>query len=195
MDYLSEQQRDELASMMNEGRETEVLKLLTDQYGFTSDEADLEAKGLLELVEISKIERDRSTFSIRMAAWIMSIAGIILLLTASYFFVETHSKKSDWTMVGGRVAHLIFDVGEGGAAPVVVYAWRDDSLSYTSDVYSSPPAYKKGDRVNLYLNPASPEDVFIDSFLELYRFPTVIGVLGFVFALIGFMILFFAKRI
>ena len=195
MAHLSKQQRINLATLMQQGRKTEVLKLLTDQYGFSSEEADMEAESLSKSVDTLITDRDNSTFGIRMAGWILSIAGIILLIAASYFFLDTHGKKTDWTTVEGRVAHLIVDVGEGGAAPVVVYTWRDDSLSYTSDVYSSPPAYKTGDPVKLYVDPASPEDAFIDSFRELYLFPTIIGVLGFVFVLIGLLILFFAKSV
>ena len=185
MAHLSKQQRINLATLMQQGRKTEVLKLLTDQYGFSSEEADMEAESLSKSVDTLITDRDNSTFGIRMAGWILSIAGIILLIAASYFFLDTHGKKTDWTTVEGRVAHLIVDVGEGGAAPVVVYIWRDDSLS----------AYKTGDPVKLYVDPASPEDAFIDSFRELYLFPTIIGVLGFVFVLIGLLILFFAKRV
>ena len=195
MAHLNKQQRHNLAALIQQGRKAEVLNLLTDQYGFSSEEADIEVGILSESDESLNIDRDNSNFGIRIAGWILSIAGIILLIVTSYFFLDTYDKKTDWITVEGRVVHLIVDVREGGATPVVVYPWRGDSLSYTSGIYSSPPAYMKGDTVKLFVDPASPGEVFIDSFRELCYFPTIIGALGFVLVLIGLLILFFSKRI
>jgi len=134
-----------------------------------------------------------NTFAVRFMGWSVSIIGIILLAISSYKFVDIRWKKKDWTQSEGTVAYIIVDPSEGGAAPVVTYLWRDDSLSYTSTVYSSPPVFSVGEKVKLYINPASPQIAFIDTFREVYFFTIILGALGIALSLIGFLVIYNLK--
>ena len=131
---------------------------------------------------------------LKTAAWTLSIAGIILLLAASVQYLQIRNKKTKWVPVDGTVANFIVSTEEGGAAPVVIYIWEDDSLSFTSNLYNSPPSFNLGDTVSLFVNPGAPDEVVLDQF-QLYLLSLVLFVLGFLFDVVGLSILFFSKKI
>ena len=60
---------------------------------------------------------------------------------------------------------------------------------FTSAMGSSPPAYDRGEEVDVIYDPWTPENAMIDSFLERRMFPLAFGGLGAIFAVIGFAML------
>jgi len=135
---------------------------------------------------------DQSGKSLRVGAWILSIAGLMMLVYASFQYLNIRYKKMKWTPVTGTVVNFIFDPVIGGAAPIIIFEWEGDSLSYTSDQYDSPPKYDLREQVSMFIDPAAPAAAILDSF-QLYRFSLILGILGVLFNLVGFGILFFSK--
>ncbi len=135
---------------------------------------------------------DQSGKSLRVGAWILSIAGLMMLVYASFQYLNIRYKKMKWTPVTGTVVNFIVDPVIGGAAPIIIFEWEGDSLSYTSDQYDSPPKYDIREQVSMFIDPAAPAVAILDSF-QLYRFSLILGILGVLFNLVGFGILFFSK--
>lgn len=135
---------------------------------------------------------DQSGKSLRVGAWILSIAGLMMLVYASFQYLNIRYKKMKWTPVTGTVVNFIVDPVIGGAAPIIIFEWEGDSLSYTSDQYDSPPKYDLREQVSMFIDPAAPAVAILDSF-QLYRFSLILGILGVLFNLVGFGILFFSK--
>jgi len=154
---------------------------------------DLAPNTMSSLENIEKEPARDNNIALRFMAWSLGIIGIILLAISSYKYLDISGKKKDWTQIEGTVAYIIVDPSEGGAAPVVTYLWRDDSLSYTSTVYSSPPVFSLGEKVKLYVNPASPQIAFIDTFREIYFFTIILGALGIALSVIGFLVIYYIK--
>ncbi len=132
---------------------------------------------------------------IGIAAWIFSIAGLILITVTGYYLIEVKDIKDNWEQSKGMVFSLIVDPAEGGAAPIISYVWEEDTLAYTSDVFRSPPDFLIEDSLAIFINPQVPQQIAIDDFSHLYFFPMILGVLGIILVLIGFGILFFSNRI
>ena len=141
-------------------------------------------------MENSKV--DQSGRNLRIGAWVLSVVGLFLLVYASFLYLNIRHKKMKWTPVTGTVVNFIVDPAIGGAAPIIVFDWKGDSLSYTSDQYSSPPQYELQEQVSMFIDPASPTEAILDSF-HLYQLFLILGSLGFLFNLVGFGILFFSK--
>jgi hypothetical protein len=74
------------------------------------------------------------------------------------------------------------------ARPVISYNWEGRELTYAGNAYTNPPAFERGERVELYVNPNEPEDVWVNSFSERWLAMTIVGGIGVVF--LGFLALF-----
>lgn len=64
-----------------------------------------------------------------------------------------------------------------------------EEREFTSSMGSSPPAYDRGEEVDVIYDPWTPENAMIDSFMERRLFPLAFGGLGLLFAVIGFVML------
>lgn len=112
--------------------------------------------------------------------------GALLLVIAAvlYFFDQQHVNQS--MRVEGEVVRNQY---KGSMCrPVVRYTWMGEEKLYFSNTYSNPPAFEKGERVELLVNPAEPDHVMVNSFSE--RFLAIIILAGIGGFFLGFIILF-----
>ncbi|HEY3430369.1 MAG TPA: DUF3592 domain-containing protein [Cyclobacteriaceae bacterium] len=112
--------------------------------------------------------------------------GVILLTIAAVIFYFNQRALSQYTKTEGVVIRNQFN--GGSARPIISYRWEGTEFLYTGNTWTSPPAYKRGEKVDLYVNPNEPEDVWVDSFVGRWLAMTIVGGLGFVF--LGFLTLF-----
>ncbi|MEW2129006.1 DUF3592 domain-containing protein [Streptomyces sp. NPDC005435] len=78
--------------------------------------------------------------------------------------------------------------GSGGpsAHPVVTFRAKDgEQHMFTSSAGSNPPAYDRGESVEVLYRANDPDDARINGFLSLWLLPVVFGGLGVVFTAIG----------
>ncbi len=117
----------------------------------------------------------------------------ILLLFAVIFFIigfvvrqETAQFLERAVRVEGEVIALEEtrdDEGKVLYKPVVAFVTHQgERIEAVAGSAANPPAHRIGERVAIYYDPASPEQVKLDSFFELWLFPVVFLVLG---ALLG----------
>jgi hypothetical protein len=78
---------------------------------------------------------------------------------------------------------------KGTRAPVVGYEVAGRAYTYRSSYYSSPPAYRVGDKVTLLYLPDDPASCRIDSFFEEWGAALLCTVVGAVFGVVGFALL------
>ncbi|HAU22533.1 MAG TPA: DUF3592 domain-containing protein [Erythrobacter sp.] len=69
---------------------------------------------------------------------------------------------------------------------MVEFSDQDGSTRrFVESISSNPPAFSRGEEVEVIYDPWAPEDVMIDSFATRYLFPLAFGGFGSLFALIG----------
>lgn len=87
-------------------------------------------------------------------------------------------------------------VDDGPAAyPVVEFTAADGTRrTFRDSTGSSPPAYERGERVEVLYKADSPGDARIDSFLSLWLLPLVFGGIGLLFAGIGTVVALVTRR-
>lgn len=112
--------------------------------------------------------------------------GVLLLTIAAVIFYFNQKAYNQYTKVEGVVIRNQFR--SGTARPIISYSWEGKELVYASNTYTNPPAFKRGEKVALYVNPNEPEDVWIDSFIERWLAIMIVGGIGIVF--LGFLTLF-----
>ena len=79
-------------------------------------------------------------------------------------------------------------------APVIEYEWKGKLRSHESHTYSSPPDYKVGEAVSLFVNREDTGDVIIDTFADRYALIVGLGFIGGVLCLISIVFLYFGRR-
>lgn len=77
---------------------------------------------------------------------------------------------------------------DGIARPIISYSYDGKELTHADNTYTNPPAFDRGEKVELFVNPNNPEDVYVNSFVGRFLAMTIVGGLGIVF--LGFLALF-----
>jgi Protein of unknown function (DUF3592) len=105
-----------------------------------------------------------------------SVAGISAAVVAGSV---SGDRQADGTVV---------DLSYGGKSydPVVEFtAPSGATIRFTSGIGSNPPAWRVGEHVGVLYDPGNPQDATIDQYWQIWFFPTLFGIIGTPFLLIG----------
>ena len=120
--------------------------------------------------------------------YIFTLTGIGLLAGAFYMYLSTSEFLEKATRVDGTVIDLIASRSSDSTTykPVVSYTTLEGvNLEFTSSSSSNPPAYSRGERVDVFYLPDAPHDAKINGYFSLWGAATILAILGSVFFLIG----------
>jgi len=112
--------------------------------------------------------------------------GTLLLSIAAIIFYFNQKANNQYTHIEGVVVRNQFI--NGMSRPIITYSWEGKELTYMSTTYTNPPAFERGEKVELFVNPSDPDDVYINSFSQRWLAMTIVGGIGVVF--LGFLALF-----
>jgi hypothetical protein len=112
--------------------------------------------------------------------------SVLLLSIAALIFYFDQKASNQYTHIEGVVARNQFI--NGAARPIITYSWEGKELTYMSNTYTNPPAFQRGEKVELFVNPNDPKDVYINSFSQRWLAMTIVGGIGIFF--LGFLALF-----
>ena len=113
------------------------------------------------------------------------VASLLLTIAAIIFYFNQRA-ANQYARIEGVVIRNEY---KGGMArPVIAYSWEGKDLTYTGNTYTSPPAFDENEKVELFVNPNDPSDIWINSFTERWLAMTIVGGLGLLF--LGFLALF-----
>ncbi|BAY24591.1 hypothetical protein NIES2100_43860 [Calothrix sp. NIES-2100] len=124
--------------------------------------------------------------------------GSIFAVTGIIFVINTHSFVSTAESIQGNVIDLKLrsstdSKGRSSSAyyPVVKFTPSSgETIIFESNTGSSPPAFSKGQQVEVLYNPKQPNSAMINSWLELWFLPGMFAGMGSIFVLIGGVALF-----
>jgi len=128
--------------------------------------------------------------------FIMLIVGVAMLAGAVYLYKDTHSFLAGAVHAQGTVLDLqrtesLSHDGNHTYTSVSYYPmvqFSDASgrrIEFTSDSGSNPPAYSRGDTVDVLYHADAPEKARINSLMSLWFGTLIVGGLGVVFTTIG----------
>lgn len=114
--------------------------------------------------------------------------GIYLTYDAYKF---THTARTAVGIVTAIPFHSSSDGDSGGVYyPVIEFtADNGQAVEYHSTSGSNPPEFRVGEKVNIFYDPADPQNAKIDSFLDLWFIGVIFSGIGLVGVIIGSVIL------
>jgi hypothetical protein len=104
------------------------------------------------------------------------VLGVLFLLIAManaglaiWFYVSTASFVRHAVCTKGTVVRMMRNGGKGGSNAVIEFTDSTGTTHQMTNSWSSdPPAYVVGQTVNVFYDPANPNKVKIDGFVELW---------------------------
>lgn len=132
-----------------------------------------------------------------------SLFGLIGLglLTGAFFVLNSElSFRSGSLTAEGTVVDLVTTTGSKGGIiykPVVEFVDRNDRKhQFTGSYASSPPPHERGESVTVRYRPEDPRNAELDSFMDSWFLPVMLGGMGTVFTSVaaGFVIYALRKR-
>lgn len=111
----------------------------------------------------------------------MGVICLVTLARTRRFLAQAHETPAQ--VVGNHSRH---HNRKHTYYPVLRYQTQEGtSHEVVSPVGSNPPRYREGEQVTILYNPANPQQVRINNFLNLWLMPLLFGVLGGAFLLVG----------
>jgi hypothetical protein len=127
------------------------------------------------------------------------LIGAGLLGYAVYWYIDRTRSMDEYVLAQGTVSAMKEQKDAEGSgyvyAPIVIYK-AGDGMEYTyySGHFSYPPAYDKGDKIEIYYKRTHPGEAFINSFMEKWFTGLITGTMGIVFFPIGIWLIISAFR-
>jgi hypothetical protein len=129
-------------------------------------------------------------------AWIGGIfapIGLVLAALGGWFYFQDRAMVEDALSDRGTVLQLAVSSDSDGYSyrPVVMFIDAEgDRRVFTGQVGSNPPSYSPGEQVTVLYRPEAPDKAVIDSVLERFFLPLLLGGMGTLFASIGLGLLY-----
>jgi len=116
-----------------------------------------------------------------LASIALGFVGVVLLGIAYFLWMRTKEFIATARPVKGTVINMLRD-SEGASAPVFKFtASNGDVIEKRDTMYSTPPAHKVGDIVDILYDPNNPQSARVVKSSNLYFAPILLAVMGVVF--------------
>lgn len=136
---------------------------------------------------------------------VMLVLGVAMLAAAVYMYGNTRSFLAGAVRANGTVVALqrteSLEHDDHHTYQTVSYfpivQFTDASgkrIEFTSDSGSNPPAWSRGDKVEVLYHADAPEKARINSFMSLWFGPLLVGGLGVVFTAVGIVLIVVPMR-
>ncbi|MGW0908353.1 DUF3592 domain-containing protein [Streptomyces sp. NPDC002853] len=122
---------------------------------------------------------------------LFTVVALILAGVSISFLADAERAKGtvvalEWRSDSSGTSHKKRRSDEPAAYPVVEFTSADGTpRTFQSSAGSNPPAYDRGEQVEVLYRADAPEDARINGFLSLWLLPLIFGGIGLVLAGIG----------
>lgn len=135
----------------------------------------------------------------RLVLWrVGCVFGIaaVMLATAG-FFSYSHNRKllARADRAAGTVIDLRHGAGNSTYRPVVSFQTaQGQSVTFVTSWGTSPPAYRRGDRLSVLYDASAPEEAEIEGFLSQWLATLILAGMATVFGMLSAFLMIAAKR-
>ncbi|QIR40975.1 DUF3592 domain-containing protein [Tolypothrix sp. PCC 7910] len=144
---------------------------------------------------------DDSKFFLMFGSMFAGIGGLFAVI-GIIFAINTHSfvktaESLQGTVIDSKLRSYKDSKGRSSSAyfPIVkITPSSGQETIFESHTGSKPPAFKKGQQVEVLYPPQDPDSVMINSWFELWFLPTIFTGLGSIFVVVGGAVLIIPLR-
>ncbi|MDP9991458.1 hypothetical protein J2W30_003767 [Variovorax boronicumulans] len=125
--------------------------------------------------------------SARVIKFVFGLVGVLMLIGAGLLYQNTTKFIASASRAQGEVIDLLrVESSRRNSSdtwrPMVHFKLPSgEIIEFTPSSSSSPPAYDKGEIVEVFFNPADPKDARLNGFFDLWGGAAIVGGLGAVF--------------
>ena len=125
--------------------------------------------------------------SARIIKFVFGLVGVLMLIGAVLLYQNTTKFIASASRAQGEVIDLLrVESSRRNSSdtwrPMVHFKLPSgEIIEFTPSSSSSPPAYDKGEIVEVFFNPADPKDARLNGFFDLWGGAAIVGGLGAVF--------------
>lgn len=135
--------------------------------------------------------------TVKFIQYMFSLVGLGMLLGAVYWIHSTRVFIDQAEIAQGEVIDLIASYSDGSTTykPKVLFVdGRGKSITFITSFSSNPPAYSRGEQVEVLYLPAEPAKAKINGFFSLWGGASIIAIMGCVFLGVGGGMVFYGVR-
>jgi hypothetical protein len=122
------------------------------------------------------------------------LLGALLLGLGVRSFVTTERFLAKASTADGVVVRVVAAGGDTYSPVVRFVTASGQVVEYKDHVGSDPPAYRVGDSVRVFYDPANPQKARLDSWLSRWFGATILTILGVVFLFVGVVLLLLGRE-
>ena len=126
--------------------------------------------------------------TVKVIKYLFPALGLVLLVGALVAYSSTKNFLTTAVIAEGTVIQLVRSTSSDSTTyrPVVEFNTQSGTrIEFTSSSGSNPPSYSQGETVEVLYQESSPNQAKINGFFSLWGLPTILGVMGSVFFVIG----------
>ena len=123
----------------------------------------------------------------------MVLAAIVAILVGTFSLIKTRDFLVKAVEANGKIVELDRKNSGDGVTYSPVFSFVEASgkqHTIHSSLSTNPPRYEIDEKVSVLYDPQNPQKARIDSFLNLYFVPLVMGIIGAINLLIGLLLVF-----
>ncbi|MFN8355131.1 MAG: DUF3592 domain-containing protein [Spirosomataceae bacterium] len=124
----------------------------------------------------------------RVFTYIFGGIGLVMLAVTAFLVYSQYQFLSSSVKTTGVVIDNIGQRSKKSTTytPVIAFQTANGKpITFQGSVSSSPPAFDINEKVEVYYNPANPQEAAIGTFFQLWFLPLIFGILGTIFSSIG----------
>jgi hypothetical protein len=140
------------------------------------------------LVEGSVVDR-----TAKVIGTLMVLAAVVAILVGTLCLIKTRQFLAKAAKADGKIVELERKDSGDGVTYSPVFSFTDTSSTQhtvRSSLSSNPPHYAIEEKVSVLYDPQDPQKARIDSFVNLYFVPLVMGIIGAMNLLVGLLLVF-----
>jgi hypothetical protein len=182
-------------ALLANDKKIEAVKLVREKLHVSLQEAlkRVEALDMIDTpgaVPSSQADSGRDPFNLM--GKIFAAVGILLTCVMLFIFYLKQNTIAKSQRETGYV--IDFDYSGNSSAPRIEYQWNGVRHKFQSNVYTTPPAYRLGEKVELFINKEDPSDVVINSFTGRWLAVMIVGGIGLFFFAFGILFIFISGK-
>jgi len=201
---LTREQKEHAIDLIEMGEKLEAVRYFQEVLNIDAEQALLLAEKLEQEVEASPAMQELSQKHEEMkrsGAHVGRLVGLIfmsigmVMLVVVFYLLYTHQQfeKNALTVKGTVVEFQSYESRNKNSSsttmytPVFEYEFKGKKYTYVSTSSSNIKEYEVGERLDILVDPENPSEVLVNSFMEKWFLPILLGFMGALFTGLGYL--------